>query len=106
MRRSETPRMELILASGCGQRQRRELGAFARYCIRRIERDLGELDHWSVTIAPSCDSKYVCTVEAVQRAQCVHSTAYGHDAVLATWNALCRLEQTLHERGPWLAYAS
>jgi hypothetical protein len=105
-RRRGNHKVEVILPSSSGLRQRRELGAFVRYCVHRIERELGELESWCATITPSCDSNYVSTVEAHHRGQRLVATAYGFDAVLATWNALCQLEQAWRERAPWIAYAS
>ena len=104
--RDDGQKVEVVLACSSGLRQKRELGAFVRYCVNRIERDLGPLEHWRVSILPSCDSNYVSTIEAQHRGQRLVATAYGFDAVLAAWNALCQLEQAWRERAPWIAYAS
>jgi hypothetical protein len=69
-----------------------ELGAFVRYCVFRIERELGAAEHWSVTIAPA-RAGYVATVRVLDLVR----TEGGRDASLAAWSAMCRIEEILRE---------
>jgi hypothetical protein len=89
-------RVELQLHQGAGIRQYRELGAFVRYCVSRIERELGEIEHWSVTIAPA-GGEFTSVVAVQDAGDAIESTGTGMDGPLAAWEALCRLEQRLRE---------
>jgi hypothetical protein len=89
-------RVELQLHRGAGVRQYRELGAFVRYCVSRIERDLGEIEHWSVTISPA-GGEFSSVVAVKDGEDAIESTGTGMDGPLAAWEALCRLEQRLRE---------
>jgi phosphoglycolate phosphatase-like HAD superfamily hydrolase len=86
----------LLLHRGAGPRQYREIGAFVRYCVSRIERDVGEIDHWAVTVAPVA-GEFSCVVAVVDGGEAVEATGRGLDGPLAVWEALCRLEQRLRE---------
>jgi hypothetical protein len=92
-RRAKRERVELQLLHGDG---RRELGAFARYCVGRIERDHGELDYWLVRVAPIIGG-FTSTVTVRGRMYATEVTANGFDGALAIWEAMCRIEQRLHE---------
>jgi hypothetical protein len=94
--RAKRARVELQLHSGAGARQYRELGAFVRYCVSRIERELGEIEHWSVTIAPA-GGEFTSAVAIKDGADTIESTGAGMDGPLAAWEALCKLEQLLRE---------
>jgi hypothetical protein len=94
--RAMRARVELQLHQGAGIRQYRELGAFVRYCVSRIERELGEIEHWSVTIAPA-GGKFTSVVAVQDAGDAIESTGTGMDGPLAAWEALCRLEQRLRE---------
>lgn len=94
--RAKRARVELQLHSGAGERQYRELGAFVRYCVSRIERELGEIGHWAVTIAPA-GGEFTSVVAIQDGAETIASTGTGMDGPLAAWEALCRLEQRLRE---------
>lgn len=89
-------RVELQLHHGAGARQYRELGAFVRYCVSRIERDLGEIEHWSVTISPS-GGEFFSVVAVNDGDEAIEAIGTGMDGPLAAWEALCRLEQRLRE---------
>ena len=89
-------RVELQLHSGAGARQVRELGAFVRYCVSRIERELGEIEHWSVTIAPT-GGAFTSMIAIKDGGEAIESTGVGLDGPLAAWDALCKLEQRLRE---------
>ncbi|HEX3757210.1 MAG TPA: hypothetical protein VHW23_00830 [Kofleriaceae bacterium] len=94
--RAKRARVELQLHSGAGARQYRELGAFVRYCVSRIERELGEIEHWSVTIAPA-GGEFTSAVSIKDGPDTIESTGAGMDGPLAAWEALCKLEQLLRE---------
>jgi hypothetical protein len=94
--RAKRARVELLLHRGAGVRQYRELGAFVRYCVSRIERDLGEIEHWSETIAP-VGGEFTSVVAIQDGSDVIESTGTGMDGPLAAWEALCRLEQRLRE---------
>lgn len=74
----------------------RELGAFVRYCVLRIERELGEIEHWSVAIAPAAGA-FTSRVTIDSAGESLQSTGRGMDGPLAVWDALCKLEQLLRE---------
>ncbi|HEX8114067.1 MAG TPA: hypothetical protein VF516_40320 [Kofleriaceae bacterium] len=67
-----------------------------RYCVTRIERELGEIEHWSVTIAPA-GGEFTSIVAIKDGCEAIESTGTGMDGPLAAWEALCRLEQLLRE---------
>jgi hypothetical protein len=67
-----------------------------RYCVSRIERELGEIEHWSVTIAPA-GGEFTSVVAVKDGSDAIESTGTGMDGPLAAWEALCRLEQLLRE---------
>lgn len=94
--RAQRARVELQLHRGAGARQYRELGAFVRYCVSRIERELGQIEHWSVTIAPA-SGKFTSVVAVQDGSDTIESKGTGMDGPLAAWEALCRLEQLLRE---------
>lgn len=94
--RAQRARVDLQLHRGAGARQYRELGAFVRYCVSRIERELGEIEHWSVTIAPT-SGEFTSVVAVKDGSEAIESTGTGLDGPLAAWEALCRLEQRLRE---------
>ena len=94
--RARRARIELQLHRGAGSRQYRELGAFVRYCVSRIERELGEIEHWSVTIAPASGA-FTSVVAVKDGSDAIEATGTGMDGPLAAWEALCRLEQLLRE---------
>jgi hypothetical protein len=86
----------LQLHRGAGDRQYRELGAFVHYCVSRIERELGEIDHWSVTIGPA-QGGFVSVVAITREDEALEATGVALDGALAAWEAMCKLEQQLRE---------
>ncbi len=94
--RARRTRVELQLYRGAGVRQYRELGAFVRYCVSRIEREIGEVGHWSVTIAPS-GGAFASVVSIHGDAHALAAEGVGFDGALAVWEAMCKLEQSLRE---------
>jgi hypothetical protein len=95
--RAQRARVDLQLHHGAGDRQYRELGAFVHYCVSRIERELGEIDHWSVTIVPARGG-FTSVVAITDEAELLESTGVALDGALAAWEAMCKLEQRLRER--------
>ena len=94
--RAERARVELRLPHGAGIRQYREVGAFVRYCVSRIERELGQSEHWSVTIAPA-GGEFTSVVSVQDAPDTIEARGLGMDGPLAAWDALCKLEQRLRE---------
>jgi ribosome-associated translation inhibitor RaiA len=91
-------RIEVHLSSHATERQHRELGAFARYCIQRVERELGEREAWTVNVKPSLEG-HTSHIAVHHRGGEVEAQASGHDGTLAIWEAMCLLEQRLREGG-------
>jgi hypothetical protein len=77
-------------------RSRRELMAFVRYCVKRLERELGTLEGWEIAIEPQ-GQHLVASVSAHVNGEKIQARGDGHDAPLAIWNAMCRLEQPLRD---------
>jgi hypothetical protein len=78
-------------------KQRRELSAFARYCILRMERELGERGCWTVDIVLSVDG-YSSRIAVDDSGLTLEASGTGRDGALATWEAMCRIEQRLRDR--------
>ena len=96
--RARSARIEVRLHPGASARECRELGAFVRFCVGRIERELAAVDHWTITIVPDRQAGYVSTAIATSRGGVVEAHAVGRDGTLAAWNALGSLEQALREQ--------
>src|SRR5262245_56953773 len=94
--RANRARIKLTLHNGAGVSQYRELGAFVRYCVSRMKRELGEIARWSVAIAPA-GGEFRSRVAIESAADRLESTGLGMDGPLAVWDALCQLEQLLRE---------
>lgn len=94
--RAQRARVALQLHDGAGVRQYREVGAFVRYCVSRIERELGVIDHWSVSIRPA-GGEFSSIVAIQDGHDAIESRGSGLDGPLAAWDALCKLEQRLRE---------
>lgn len=78
-------------------RLRQEVGAFARYCILRLESELGAHDSWIVSVA-RLQRGYASRVTVRDRSDVVEQRGIGRDGTLATWDAMCQIEQWLRER--------
>lgn len=89
-------RINVRIPEYAGAKLHRELGAFARYCIVRVERELGERKAWSVTISPAPDG-YASHIAVSDRDATIEDRGTGHDGALAVWDAMCRIEQRLRE---------
>ena len=96
--RSRRERIVLDLHRGASPRQKRELGAFVRYCVERIERDLGPRERWAVRITRSSALGYTSSVAVHHLGFVLESSGTGSDGVLATWDAMGRVEQLLRDR--------
>ena len=90
-------RIDVQLPRAASARQRRELTAFARYCIHRLERELGERQAWLVEIEPT-SGKYATRIEVHDICGAIEANGIGFDGALSTWEAICRLEQSLREK--------
>ena len=75
----------------------RELGAFVRFCVGRIERELGIIQRWLVSIAPVPTGGYISTVTTSRGGRLVEASGTGPDVTQAAWTALGNLEQHLRE---------
>jgi hypothetical protein len=92
-----TGRLDLVLPRSVSERQRRELGAFARYCAGRVERELGTTERWSVSLRADAGIQYTSTVSVADAQGAIVGRGVSSDAVLAIWEAMCQLEQRLRE---------
>lgn len=99
MARERSKHVEVRLRAGASSRERRELEAFVRFCVARLERDLARIDRWIVTIVPDLGGGFACTAIAHRLDQAVEAQGLGRDGTLAAWTALGNLEQALRE-GP------
>jgi hypothetical protein len=90
-------RIEVRLPANASLRQTRELGAFARYCVQRIEKELGERQRWLVEIELGSRG-YAALVEVEHHGLVIEARGRSQDAPLAVWDAVCRIEQDLRER--------
>jgi hypothetical protein len=98
MMRSQTrERIAVQLPEHASPKQCHELGAFARYCILRVERELGEWESWVVHVVPSPDG-YASHIALHDRGELLEEQGSGQDGALATWDAMCRIEQRMRER--------
>lgn len=88
-------RLVVHLHERTSPRQRRELGAFVRYCVFRMERELGEL-RWLVAIAPA-QGGFTCSVAVTFDNLLIESQGRGFDGVCAAWDALTRVARAVRE---------
>jgi hypothetical protein len=89
-------RVSVLLPPSASAKQLRELGTFVLFCISRIERELGASESWAVAIAPGSEA-FESRVTVCDNGLVIESSGSGADAVLATWDAICQLEQRLRE---------
>ena len=97
MRSRPSERIDVRLPEYTSDKHCRELGAFARYWILLVERELGEHEAWRVDIALSLCG-YSSRASADDRGFVLEERGNGSDGTLATWDAMCRIEQRLRER--------
>lgn len=93
-------RVRVSLPPSVSDRQRRELSAFARYCARRIERELGTIEGWMISLVAGGSLEYASVVSVSDAGTSVEARGIGDDAALTIWDAMCRLEQALRDRRP------
>lgn len=94
---SKHTRIDVRMPSNTSAKQERELGAFARYCIQRIEKELGERQEWLVDIVLG-GRGYSALVEVQHLGVVFETRGVGNDGALAVWDAMCRIEQELRDR--------
>lgn len=90
-------RLDVRLPRSTSLKQERELGAFVRYCVQRIEKDFGERQQWLVEIDIGARG-YAALVEVQHHGLVLEARGNGHDGPLAIWDAMCRIEQEIRER--------
>ncbi len=95
MNKQARARVVVELHAQASQRQHRELGAFVRYCVFRLEREFGELQ-WLVRILPVANG-FASSVAVNDQASIVESSGRGFDGALAVWDALYNIEEALRE---------
>ena len=95
--RTRRSRIHVELPVWASTRQSRELSAFARFCVARIERELGELDRWTVSTQAEARGGFSATVVAHHHDVAHEARGGGPDATLAIWDALCNLEPELRD---------
>ena len=93
------PRIEIEHVTTLSVRFRRELEAFVKHCVRRMERSLGALQSLRLRISTTKRHTFHCAIEADHRGVLVQRAGDAPDAVLATWNAICQLEEALRGHG-------
>ena len=97
-KRSKSTRVQLNVLPSTSRKQERELGAFARYCVTRIERELGTREQWVVTIGLASGIGYTSRVAVHHFGMELVANGQGPDGALAIWDGMCQLEQSLRER--------
>jgi hypothetical protein len=92
---SGSNRIVVELDDHASQRQYRELGAFVRFCVFRLEREFGQL-RWLVRILAT-GGEFSCFVAVQITNHVVEARGRGFDGALAAWDALSNVEQGLRE---------
>src|ERR1041385_8472738 len=86
--RRQVHRIEIRLPPEIGAQQERELAALVRYCVLKTERTLGVRGQWTVTLGTR-DAGDLASTVAFDDGNLVDAVAFGRDAALATWDAMC-----------------
>ena len=92
-------RVDVRLTSASDPSELRELGAFVRFCIGRIERELGIIERWLVSVTPASAGGYISTVTTTRGDRLVEASGAGRDTTLAAWIALGHIAHHLRELG-------
>jgi len=92
-----SPRIEFALPERATASQRRELGAIARYCVNRVEREIGAPDAWFLRLGPVDDNEYACTIVVHDKGCAIETTSTECDGALAIWDAVREVEQVLRD---------
>ena len=95
--REQKQRVDVRCVELSTNQELRELGAFVRFCVGRIERELGIIQRWLVSIAPMPTGGYVSTVTTSRGGRLVEASGTGPDVTQAAWIALGLLEHHLRE---------
>src|SRR5262249_45391409 len=82
--RTRRDRIELHLYAHASARQHHEIGAFVRFCVFRIERELGPRARWIVNIQPASGG-FQSTVTVQDGWFTLEATGRGLDGSLAAW---------------------
>ena len=90
-------RIDVRVPPHIGNRQARELIAFSRYCVQRIEKELGERQRWVVAIDLGARG-FASHVIVEHHALVLETHGSGTDGALAIWDAMCRIEAVIRER--------
>ena len=88
--------MELLLHVDAGSREYEELREFARFCIERIEQDVGRATWWTMktALAGVCFS---CEVVVEHGGRILRVEGNGFDAAVAGRDAFCKIETMLRD---------
>ena len=86
------------MAPAASGRERREIGAFVRYCVARIEKEFLDVERWIVTVLPDVRGGYTSHIAARHAGIVLEEHGVGRDGTLAAWYALERVEQALREQ--------
>jgi hypothetical protein len=95
--RARLDRVEVRLSTEASGRERREIGAFVRYCVARIEKQFGNLERWVVSVVPERRGGYASHIAASIDSVVLEEHGAGRDGTLAAWDGLERIEQALRE---------
>jgi ribosome-associated translation inhibitor RaiA len=90
------PHIELRLHEAATVHQYRELGAFVRECIDRLERTFGQARWWTIKIDLHrvC---YSCELTAELDHSLVQASGTGFDGAIAGWEAFRKIEGSLRK---------
>lgn len=87
-------RVKLHLYEQASLREYRELREFVRFCIERIEQDIGRATSWTVNIT-STRVCFACEVIVEHRGRVVRADGNGFDGAVAGRDAFCKIEKLL-----------
>ena len=88
-------RIDVRMPPCASVREQRELGAFVRFCVGRVERGAGTFDRWVVTIAADRSDGFAATIVAALGGATFEASGHGHDGTLAAWNAMNNLQRAV-----------
>jgi hypothetical protein len=90
-------RIEVELVPDRSEPRKRQLGGFVRYCVSRLEKELGAREHWKVRVEVGIGVD-ASTVVVRHGGETIEMFARSHDPVLAIWDAMCGIEERLREQ--------
>jgi hypothetical protein len=88
-------RIDVRMPPSATTREQRELGAFVRFCVGRVERGAGAFDRWVVTIAIDRDEGFRTTIVVALNGSTFEASGHGRDGTLAAWNAINNLQRAV-----------